>query len=89
MTTDTTPPPSPEAKALRAIGSNLDALGELATDHAAQLGTLREMGDDDARALARIEIKIDQVLGVLRSLADRTAELEGWRGDHERAHVRQ
>ncbi len=89
----TTPPASPEVKAWRAIDRELDVVGEALTSLAAHTETLAEMGTNDhaeqKQALGRIESKLDDALAYLRDFAGRIGELEQWRGDHERAHVRQ
>ncbi len=87
----TTPPASPEAKALRAIDRELDVMGEALTSLAAHTETLAEMGTNDhqeqKQTLGRIEGKLDDALAFLRDFAGRIGELESWRGEHERAHV--
>lgn len=91
----TEPPPGHEAtgRALRAVGVELDVLGEEMTRLAAGVETLAEMGDrdhaDQKSALARIESKLDVAIGYLRDQADRIRDLEGWRGEHTREHARQ
>ncbi len=86
---NTVPPPSPVARALRAIGRNLDALGRGLGLIRAQTQALAEMGNDDSERLRRIESKLDACLSRFGELADRTDTLERWRGQHEREHTRQ
>lgn len=85
----TNPPPSPEAKALRAIDQNLDVLGVVVGQLAAASAELAQLGVDDAQTLRRIESKIDQVLKAIGPVVDRVSDLEGWRGVHERKHAEQ
>lgn len=88
-------PPTDETtgRALRAVGVELDVMGEEMTRLAAGVETLAEMGDrdhaDQKSALTRIEGKLDVALSYLRDFGGRIAELEAWRGEHERAHARQ
>jgi hypothetical protein len=87
----TTPPASPEARALRAIGRELDTLGEAVGELSAGVQALAEMGEEDARNAARREGKLDQIIAILTNpesgLVARVGVLESWRGEHERAHV--
>lgn len=85
----TDPPPSPVARALRAIGRNLDALGRGLGLLRAQTQTLTEMGDADSKTLSRIEGKLDACLARFGEVADRVDTLERWRGEHAREHTRQ
>ena len=87
--TPTDPPPSPAARALGAIDRNLDALGEIATEQAACLATLTELGEQDAATLRGIDRKLDQIIAVLQTDSARLGELERWRGEHEADHARQ
>jgi hypothetical protein len=82
--TPTDPPPSPTAKALRAIGANLDTLGDLIVENSGRLAALQEMGEADSHVLRRVEGKVDRLLLLLEQ---RVGDLETWRGAHERAHV--
>lgn len=89
---ETDPPPSPEARAIRAIGRELDTLGDFVGELSAGVQALTEMGETDARTLARVESKIDQILAVLThpesGLVRRIGELEAWRGEHAYEHAR-
>ena len=88
----TDPPPSPVARALRAIGRNLDALGRGVGILRAQTEALTELGNADhaehKQTLGRIESKLDACLSRFGELADRIDVIEGWRGSHEREHAR-
>ena len=89
----TDPPPAPDARAMRAIGRELDTLGELVGELSAGVSALVEMGETDARTLARVEGKIDSLIELLTGpesgLVARVGSLEMWRGEHAREHVRQ
>lgn len=89
----TDPPPSPVARALRAIGRNLDALGRGLGLIRAQTAALSEMGNADhaeqKATLGRIEGKLDAALSRFGELADRVDTLERWRGEHARDHARE
>ena len=83
------PAPSAEARALRAIGTELDVLGELATATAAGVQALQDAGETDAATLRRIERDTGEILALLKSsVLPRLDALEQWRGEHERGHVR-
>lgn len=91
MADTTDPPPSPEAKALRAIGRELDTLGDAYSELAAGVRALADMGEEDARNAARRESKLDQIIAILTNpetgLVARVGRLEQWRGEHAREHV--
>lgn len=90
---DTDPPPDPQAKALRAVGRELDTLGDAFGELAAGVQALAEMGETDARALGRLEGKIDTLIALLTGpesgLVARVSVLESWRGEHAGEHARQ
>jgi len=94
----TTPPPSPEARALRTLGRELDTLGDVAIATLVKAEALEEMGEADARTLAqvkgaveRVETKLDYLIELLtnpeRGVLPRLERIELWRGYHEREHV--
>jgi hypothetical protein len=87
----TVPPPSPEARALRTVGRELDALGDVALATLSKVETLQEMGETDAATLRSIDDKIGQLITALtdpeRGLLPRVERLEAWRGDHSRQHA--
>ncbi len=84
----TSPPPSPDSRALSAISSNLDALGEFAVSGDAKLQALTEAGEQDAQTLGRIERKLDAILDFIRDQHYQLGILQSWRGEHEREHAR-
>jgi hypothetical protein len=88
----TDPPPAPDSKALRAIGRELDTIGDALGEMAAHVGALTDMGEEDARTLTRVEEKIDKLITLLTGpeagLLRRTSELESWRREHEQDHAR-
>lgn len=86
---DTKPPPDPGAKALGAISNELDTLGDLAAETAAKLQTLIEFGVDDRRDFDRVLSALGRIEALLGGQDARIAELESWRGEHERQHARQ
>ena len=81
----TIPPASPAARALRAVGRNLDALGDLAVEHSAKLDGLTEMGEEDSKILRRLESKIDRLLLLFEQ---RISAIEEWQGEHAASHAR-
>ncbi len=87
------PPPDPQARAMRAVGRELDQLGDAFGELSAGVQALAEMGETDARTLARVEVKLDTLIALLagpeRGLVARVGVLESWRGDHEREHAQQ
>ena len=85
----TNPPPSPEARALRAIDQNLDALGQIASELASKVGTLTELGENDSAVLRGVARDVAEILTILKNDSARLGELEAWRGDHMRDHARQ
>ncbi len=91
--TRTDPPPSHEARALRAVGRELDTLGDAFGELSAGVQALAEMGETDARALARVEGKLDTLIALLTGpesgLIARVGSLESWRGEHAREHAQQ
>lgn len=86
---NTVPPPDPGAKALGAISNELDTLGDLAAETAAKLQTLIDFGADDAKERQLILASLGRIERALGGQADRVAELEAWRGSHEREHAQQ
>ncbi len=84
----TIPPPSAEAKALRAIGAELDVMSEGLTSIDASMRTLADMSADDAK---EINSKLDRIINLLiepgAGLLPRVAALEVWRGEHVREHA--
>ncbi len=93
VTTD--PPPSPEARALGAIGHELDVIGDVLGTISATAAELQRMGEEDAREARdrddRINRKLDQILEALtdsdRGVIARLDRLEQWRGEHSRDHA--
>ncbi len=85
MSADTIPPPSPEAKALRAIGAELDVLGEAVTSLDTSVGALAEMSAEDHKVVVS---KLDTIIALLTDPSDglvaRVGVLEAWRGEHVR-----
>ncbi len=94
----TDPPPSPEARALGAIGYELDVIGDTLSTLSAGVSGLQQLGEEDAvtlRQLARgqsdMNAKLDRILALLidpaEGLLPRLERLETWRGEHARAHA--
>jgi hypothetical protein len=85
----TDPPPSVshEARALRAIGAELDVVGDALGTLAAGVSGLQQLGEEDAVTLRGISRKLDKVLELLTDSLERTSRLEIWRGDHMREHA--
>lgn len=85
---DTTPPPSPEARALRAVGEELDVLGDAVTSLDAIVRTQVDMSATDHRTVVA---KLDTIIAILtdpgEGLVARVRVLEVWRGDHAREHA--
>lgn len=76
---------------MRAIGRELDTLGDAVSELSAGVQALAEMGEEDARNAARRESKLDQIIAILTNpesgIVARVGVLESWRGEHERLHV--
>ena len=85
----TVPPPDPGAKALGAISNELDILGDLAAETAAKLQTLADFAQEDRKDFGKVLAALGRIEQVLAQGSDRLAELESWRGEHERQHARQ
>ncbi len=87
----TDPPPSPEARALGAIGHELDVIGDTLSTLTACVSGLQELGESDAATLRSIDRKLDQILAILTEpdlgVVPRLDRLEYWRGEHVRAHA--
>lgn len=83
--TPTDPPPSPTARALRAVSRNLDALGDLAVEHSAKLDGVTEMGAADSKILRALDAKVDRLLLLFEQ---RITAVEQWQGDHAAEHAR-
>lgn len=87
----TDPPPSLEARALGAIGHELDVVGDALSSLAAGVSGLQQLGEEDAVSLRGVHRKLDKILDVLTNpatgLVARLEQIEMWRGDHEREHA--
>lgn len=76
---------------MRAIGHELDTVGDALSELSAGVQALTDMGEEDARDAARREGKLDTIIAILTNpesgLVARVGVLEVWRGQHEREHV--
>ncbi len=85
---DTLPPPNPEARALRAIGRELDVMSEALTSLDSGVRALADMGAEDH---STVNAKLDRIIEILtdpgEGLVARLAVLEAWRGEHAREHA--
>lgn len=83
----TDPPADPQARALRAIGYELDVVGDSLSTLAAGVSGLQELGEEDAVTLRQINRKLDTIVRLLTESLERTEQLETWRGEHMRDHA--